>query len=168
MPVCIGPGTTRRLLWQTKLSGLGDESGFDVCLCLVFKASTPAPNPCYLIPALSIFLHFPKISKDADIRKKIRPRAFCGVDSGSMFLFSDILNQQNKSKSNQHPPMFVLNLQTQIFFIPSSSLTQSSQLAVREQSQHLPVMGLPLAGHGRLSPDITFTIIDSIYVKWMR
>lgn len=59
-----------------------------------------------------------------------------------MFVFSEIFSQQNKSKSNQHPPMLVLNLQIQNLFIPLSSLTQSSQLAVHEQSQHLPVMGV--------------------------
>lgn len=49
---------------------------FEVCWCLVFKVSTRAPNPCYLIPALSIFLHFPKLSKDADIQKKSDPVHF--------------------------------------------------------------------------------------------
>ena len=57
----------------------------------------------------------PKTFKRCWHSEKIRPRALCGVDSGSMFVFSDIFSQQNKSKSNQHPPMLVLNLQTQNF-----------------------------------------------------
>lgn len=66
--------------------------------------------------------------------------------------------------------MLVLNLQIQNLFIPLSSLTQSSQLAVHEQSQHLPVMGVsaPKRGAWPAVPDIIFTIIDSIYVKWIR